>query len=296
MGRTRLRGLSIAGIEIGIEVPEPCEWDWPETAIGEFTCLPRQPEVHVGLRVAALSDGDWAGERYSLGGSTFEVARRGSDWLIGLSRAGQRLQSAIFDREFRVGEVVQSPDWARQRKYPLAGGLDEWIVLQRTVAKGGLCLSGRAVAQGGGAQVALGAEDSGAARGWRVATPSLLGRTTLVVAAEEGALRVHRTPWCGAMDDRLGRDARVEELSCLDASLTAYREVLDPDEAAEVLVGHAVLPLTDERFLDRVLRNAQRLVARTRVVRFGVDGQVERAKACPPLALVSPLAPLRGPA
>ena len=295
MGRTRLRGLTIAGIAIGLEVPETCEWDWPESAVQDFSCPPRDPEVHVGLRVGGLSDADLAGERYSLGAFTFEVARRGEDWLLGLSRAGKRQQLALFDGEFRVGEVVQSPEWAAQRRYPLGAGLGEWIVLQRTVARGGLCVSGQAVTQGVGAQVALGVADPVAARGWRVATPSLLGRQTLVVREEGTELRVFRTPWCGGMDEGLGTDARVLELRCLDESESTYRELLDPGDAAEELVSHAVLPLCDERFLDRVLRNATRISEASRLVRIGVPAATKAQHACPPPpAIDRALTALRG--
>lgn len=294
MGRTRLRGLSIAGIQIGVEVPDHCEWDWPDDGIDEFECLPRDPEVHVGLRVAEISQADLGGTRYPLGASTFEVARRGEDWLVGLTRAGKRQQLALFSNDFRVGEVVQKPDWAEQRRYPLAGGLDEWIVLQRTVARGGLCLSGRAISTPGGAQIALGTGDSASTRRWRIAAPSLLGRQTLALRENGSALRVFRTPWCGEMDDALGADARVLEFHCRDESETAYRELLDPAEAAEQLVAHAVLPLDDERFLDRVLRNASRMGEQLRVVRLGMPAAAERAAACPPARIAHVLTPMSG--
>jgi hypothetical protein len=58
-------------------------------------------------------------------------------------------------------------------------------------------------------------------------------------------------------------------------------------------VSHAVLPLCDERFLDRVLRNARRASERTRLVRVGVSESVERAGICPPPALAHALMPLR---
>jgi hypothetical protein len=294
MGRTRLRGLSIAGIGIGLEVPEICEWDWPESALRDYVCPPHDPEVHVGLRIAEVSQADLAGERYFVGAFGFEVARRGDDWLVGLSRGGKRRQLALFDGEFRVGEVLQSPEWAEERRYPLGAGLDEWIVLQRTVARGGLCVSGRAVARGLGAEVTLGAGRASSGRGWCVATPSLLGRQTLVLREEESGLRLFRTPWCGGMDDGLPHDVRVLELRCLDESDEPYRESLDPNEAAEELVGHAVLPLCDERFLERVLRNAKRISDGIGLVRLGqVDVERERA-SCPPAAIARGLVPLRG--
>lgn len=294
MGRTRLRGLSIAGIEIGVEVPDHCEWDWPEDGIDEFECLPRDPEVHVGVRVAELSQADLCGTRYPLGASTFEVARRGEDWLVGLTRSGRRQQLGLFSSDFRVGEVVQSPEWAERRRYPLAGGLDEWILLQRTVARGGLCLSGRASSAAGGAVVALGAGHTEATRRWRIAAPSLLGRQTLALRETDVALRVFRTPWCGEMDEALGPDARVLELSCSDESEAAYRELLDPADAAEQLVAHAVLPLEDERFLDRVLRNATRMAEQHRVLRIGVPSAPERPAARSAVHPSNSLTPLFG--
>lgn len=269
MGRTRLRGLEIAGIQIGIEVPDSCEWEWPDTSIRDFACPPRAPEVHVGLRIAELGSSELQGERYLIGASSFEIARRGEDWSIALSRGGKRRQLALFDRDFRNGEIVQSPEWARERRYPLAGGLDEWLVLQRTVARGGLCVSGRASLQSGGARIELGREDSGAATGWRVASSALLGRQTLVLREERGALRVFRTPWSSSVEERLGNDARVVELRCFDAAEQNFRELLDPRDAAEELVSHAVLPLNDERFLDRVLRNASRASEQMHCVRVG---------------------------
>lgn len=294
MGRTRLRGLTIAGIGIGLEVPDICEWDWPEGALGDYASPPHEPEVHVGLRIADVTQADLAGERYSVGAFGFEIARRGDDWLVGLSRGGRRRQLALFDGEFRVGEVMQSPEWAAERRYPLGAGLDEWIVLQRTVARGGLCVSGRAVARGLGAEVTLGAGAASNGRGWCVATPSLLGRQTLVLRGEESGLRLFRTPWCGGMDEALAHDVRVLELRCLDDAEAPYREVLDPSEAAEELVGHAVLPLCDERFLERVLRNAKRISEGVGLVRLGrPDLERERA-VCPPAAIAKGLVPLRG--
>lgn len=294
MGRTRLRGLSIAGIQIGVEVPDRCEWDWPDDGVEPFECLPRDPEVHVGLRVAEIAQADLGGARYPLGSATFEVARRGEDWLLGLTRGGKRRQLALFSSDFRVGEVVQAPDWAEQRQYPLAGGLDEWIVLQRTVARGGLCLTGRALPATGGARIALGADDGSKTRSWRIASPTLLGRQTLALREEGAALRVFRTPWCDEMDEALGAEARVVEFGCRDASASAYRELLDPAEAAERLVSHAVLPLDDERFLDRVLRNAKRMGEQGRVVCVGTPEVAAPSIARPAARIAHALTPLLG--
>lgn len=271
MARTRLRGISIAGIQIGIEVPEIYDWEWPESTISEFQCLPRDPEVHVGLRVDAPAQADLGGERYSVGAWTFEVARLGGgDWVLGLSRRGRREKLARFDGEFRVGEIIVSADIARSRVYPLRSPIDEWIVLHRTVARGGLCLEGSATSVGGSARIRLG--DAPSRRGNRqtVPTPSLLGRRGLLVREERDRLRLFRTPWSDSMDPRLSSEARIDAFERVRDSEIDWSDRLDPANAADLLVRHALVPLSDEGMLDRVLRNAQSLARGARVLERGV--------------------------
>ena len=274
MTRTRLRGLEIGGIQIGIEVPETFAWPWPNGAIADFCCLPREPEVHVGVRVGHLDDHDLGGERYRIGAWTFEVARRGEDWLLGLTRRGRREQLAIFDREFHAGEVVVSADSARQPGFPLRSPLDEWIVVHRTVARGGLCLNAVAQSDEGHASLLLGGA-TGSGRPptrWSTSSPGLFGRNTLLVREQAGRLRCFRTPWSDAMDIRLGSMAPVLDLTVVEETESPYRELLDPQDAAELLVAHAVVPLCDEGLLDGVLRNARRIGEGARVLRIGEAG------------------------
>jgi hypothetical protein len=294
MARTRLRGLEIGGIQIGIEVPESCEWEWPEGPVADFQCLPRDPEVHVGLRVADIASEDLGGECYAIGPWTFEVARVGSDWRLGLSIAGRRAQLASFDRDFAAGEVTVCREMAAQRTYPLRGPLDEWIVLHRTVARGGLCLAGSATARDGQAIIRLGATDPRAKQGWSSPTTSLLGRSAVLVRETRGQLRLFRTPWSRSLDPSLGFEARVAEFEQIEEAEEAYVELLDASHAAERLVTHAIVPLCDDRLLDRVLRNARRIGRGTRVVERG-----ESVDAAAPMAWRSPqlqgaFAPPRG--
>lgn len=269
MARTRLRGLSIGGIQFGIEVPETCEWRWPEGPIADFACLPRDPEVHVGLRLGDPDRVELAGECYALGAWTFEVARRGEDWLLGLSRRGRRAQLAHFDSEFRTGEIILSRDEGVRTRYPLRTPLDEWIVLHRTVARGGLCLNARATHDRGLANVRLGAAPAEQADRWMTSTSTLFGRNTVLLREEAGRLRVFRTPWGDTLDARLGAAPGVCELSASEEAERPYRELLDPSEAADLLVTHAIVPLCDDGLLDRVLRNAQRIGESVRVLRLG---------------------------
>ena len=270
MARTRLRGLEIGGIQIGIEVPENCEWEWPEGPVADFQCLPRDPEVHVGLRVGDVDREDLGGECYAIGPWTFEVARVGSDWRLGLSIAGRRAQLASFDRDFEAGEVTVSREMAAGRTYPLRGPLDEWIVLHRSVARGGLCLVGSARArEDGQAVVRLGGSDAQPTQGWSSPTTSLLGRNAVLVREERGRLRLFRTPWSRSLDPALGFEARVCEFEKIEEAEQVYVDLLDASHAAERLVTHAIVPLCDDRLLDRALRNARRIGRGTRVIERG---------------------------
>ena len=267
MARTRLRGLEIAGIQIGIEVPEVYDWEWPEGPVAEYRCFPYEPEVHVGVRVGTLTSEDLGGERYAVGSWTFEVARQQRDWQLGLSRGGRRVQLAHFDDGFRTGEVIVSPEFAERRAYPLEGPLEEWIVLQRTVARGGLCIIATAEAVDGGALLRLGASLTSGRR----ACPdsSLLGRHTVLVREEQGLQKVFRAPWSTAIDGRLGSRSLLREVQAIEPAPVPFDTRLDPIEAAERIVTYAVVPLCDETLLDGVLRNAQRIARNTPLRELG---------------------------
>ncbi len=278
MARTRLRGLEIAGIQMGIEVPETCDWEWPDGPVADYTCLPRDPEVHIGLRVAAIGSEDLGGERYAVGAWIFEIARRGNDWLLGLSRRGEREQLAVFDQEFRAGEITLSRAAGRMRSYPLRTPIDEWIVLHRTVARGGLCLTARASADLGGARIDLGVGAARPADRWRTHSNSFLGCNAILIREDRGRLRAFRTPWSDAMDERLPICSSVIEINALEKTERTFRELLDAGDAAELLVTHAIVPVCDENLLERVLRNAQRIANGARVVRVG---ETEIAESLP---------------
>jgi hypothetical protein len=278
--RTRLRGLEIAGIQMGIEVPENYEWEWPGSPVAEFVCLPREPEVHIGLRVCEITSADLGGERYGLGDWTFEVASRGGDWLLGLSCRGVREQIATFDRDFRAGEILVSHDTAGKRRFPLRTPIDEWIVLHRTVARGGLCVNGSIRTLGGPVSVRLGRNAAPPSRDrWATHHRSLLGRDTVLLRESGSRLRSFATPWNQTRESTPGGAPPVADLTVVEEAPKAFRECLDVDEAAEILVTHAVVPLCDENLLDRVLHNARQMAEHTKVLRRG-----EVAETAAPIA------------
>lgn len=272
MTRTRLRGLEIGGVQMGIELPESCPWRWPDAPIARFACLPRDPEVHVGVRVGSVPQGDLGGERYRISAWTFEVCRRGEDWLLGLERDGHREQLAHFDRDFRSGEVLVAASDGGPA-FPLRTPLDEWIVLHRTVARGGLCLSATARAVEGHASLRLGAGVRGAPEGLGSSLASMVrgARSTILLREQAGRLYAYRTPWSDSVDPRLARVAPVSDVMLIEDAERPYRERLDPDEAADLLLSHAVVSVSDEVLLDRVLCNARRLAERVPVLRVGAS-------------------------
>lgn len=279
MTRTRLRGMEIGGIALAVEVPESCPWTWPDAPISDYACPPRDPEVHVGVRVAAVPQYAIGGERYDVGGWVFEVARRGEDWLLGLERAGRREQLAHFDPELCQGEIVISREYRDESGFPLRSPLDEWIVVHRTVAHGGLCLRGTAHAVGGRASLRLGTAPRFTSPLARVASGARPGsqvsaqpqrRPTVLLREQGGVLRAYRTPWSDAIDRRLPRITPVCDLTFFEEADRPYREPLDPEEGADYLATHAVVTLSDEDFFDRVLQNARRLAARIDLHREGM--------------------------
>lgn len=287
MTRTRLRGVRIGGIEIGIEVPADCAWQWPDAPIADFACLAREPEVHVGVRLGSVPQIDLEGERYSVpSGGTFEVKREGEDWLLGLSVDGHRDLIARFDGEFGSGEVVISRESPRAPFFPLAAPLAEWILVHRTVLHGGLCLRGIAIAVGGRTSIRLGegATAFASTTGWRrmssIRSFSSAGanrRPMVLVREEDRRLRAYPTPWSEGGDLQLVEATAVAEVIGHSETARVDRERLDPDEAAELLATHAVVPLSNEVLLDRVLCNARRLAGRTVVLRMGGGGRVAAA-------------------
>lgn len=294
MARTRLRGLEIGGIQLGIEVPANCKWEWPDGPVAEYQCLPREPEVHVGLRVGDVPEGDLGGECYAIGAWTFEVARRGTDWQLGLSLRGRRAQLALFDREFETGEITVSREMAASRTYPLRSPLDEWIILHRTVARGGLFLSGNAQSQDGRAVIGLGTTEAAPTNRWATPRSSLLGRNAVLLREERGKLRLWRTPWSQSIDPTLGFEVLVEEFQAVEETEQPFRECLDPENAAELLVTHAIVPLCDDGLLDRVLRNARRIGGTARVVEVGESANPAAPMAWRSAQLQGAFAPPRG--
>jgi len=186
---------------------------------------------------------------------------------------------------------------ARTRPYPLRGPLDAWIVLPRTFSRCVLCLNASAHELAGQAILRVGAPVPGAANRWHTPSTSLLGRSALLIREERDRLRLFRTPWSESIDPRLPFECRLREIQRVEESDQPWRQALDPADAADLLVRNAVVPLCDDTFLERVLRNAQGIVESASVMEVGSVPAGEESTA--PMAwrstqLQSAFAPPRG--
>ena len=155
------------------------------------------------------------------------------------------------------------------RTYPMRGPLDEWIILHRTIARGGLVLNASASLRDGAAVLRLGAPPPARPGRWHVPTPSLLGRSALLVREERDRLRLFRTPWSESIDPRLAFETRVSGFQRVEEAEHPWTDLLDSSDAADLLVTHSIVPLCDEALFDRVMRNAQRIAGEARVVEIG---------------------------
>ena len=97
------------------------------------------------------------------------------------------------------------------------------------------------------------------------------------------------------MDRSLGPVSRVVEFSVFDESESPYRERLDPSEAADLLVTHAIVPVCDEGLLEKVMANARRIGEGTGFIRLGVSEASTAPIAWQSPQLQSGFAPPRGP-
>ena len=153
--------------------------------------------------------------------------------------------------------------------------------MHRTVAKGGLILKGRVDVRDGVARVRLGAgsgpREEASTQSWN-RRGGVLGHGTTLVREQGARLRRFSTPWNGGLEHALRPPLPIREFEVLEPSQSPYRECLDPNEAAEILVMNALVPLCDEAMFDYVLDNARSIAELTPVIRQG-----EVPRAAPPI-------------
>lgn len=279
MGRSKLRGLEVAGVRVAVEVPSPFDWRWPRS-MERFAVPPCDPEVHIGVRVGSCEFRLDDPVVYECGQGSLEVARDGRDWLVVSDRGDGLRRLARFDASFSQGEVVVSPRAAADGIHPLCHPIDEVLLLHRIAHAGGLVLHGSAVVRDRRALAFVGSGRLPGEAGPRSANETLDGAHVLAagrVVLRPGSLgvRAHATPWSG--DPGVGESgetgasqvmsAGLEAVHVLGASEEVAIEPLDAHAAVAELLAYVVAPVHAPGIADRLMENATRITHSVRVLR-----------------------------
>jgi len=303
MGRTRLRGLELAGLRIAVEAPPSFCWRWPEPGLGSLACPPGDPDIYVGVSLGAPSLPDWEPVTYSFDGGTFDIGRVEDEWVIAVHGRQQRFERvARFDERFREGEVMISHGAVGGCAHPLEGPLLDLVVLHRLIALGGLVVAGSAVMRDGAGLAFLASEESGGATpGVRESsragggaelfhTPG--GRFALRLE-DDGVVRVHGLP--GASGQlRAGSSARLEAIHVVTPTSEVFAEPLSAERATSELLERVYAPVHDADCAAHLMEIVAKVTARLPFLKLGLpqvsrvvpfawgDRQAARAFAVPP--------------
>jgi hypothetical protein len=278
MGRTRLRGIELAGVRVAVEVPADAPWDWSGTPHARFACPPVDPEVVVGVRRGRLHPRGRDTIAYACDGATFEVGRDGSDWEVAVRMRDRLERVARFDASFGEGEVVIAPD-APAGLAPLAHPLDEIIALHRIARAGGLVLRASAVFREGRALVFASQEpaeeerSSADAPGWRRISPPSLAGDRVVLRIHDSGVCAHGTPW--QRDAHFGSPlrARLDAVHVIHPARAVYAERLRGAEAMAELLPFVLAPVHDPEGAQRFAAVAERMSHLVPVVRLGLPAE-----------------------
>ncbi len=288
MGRTKLRGVECAGVELAIEVPSNWNWDWADAPWAGSSVLPHEPDVFIGVRVTAPEGPERESVRYTARGVHFEVGSTREDWVVAVYGPRGLERSARFDADFRQGEIRVAPDAIRDLAHPLAHPLDELILFHRLVREGCLVVDARMRAESGEAQLFFDTPQT-------PNTPSIPGfavrsrGSTLVLrpAVErstggETGVWVYTAPWQSAGEGPapLPSRSRLAEIHLLagedDSDLpSCHSRELSPRAASNELLRHVHAPMHDGDALARLAEVVERVVRQVRVSRLDAPAMSE---------------------
>jgi hypothetical protein len=273
--RTKLRGITVAGLRIAIEAPPSLPWHWPEGAVARFASSAVDADVHVGVRVGEVETQPGEAVCQDSDGGTVEMTRDGRDFVIASHIRGVLQRVARFDDGFRWGEVVIGPEssYARSCGYPLAHPLDELILRHRIVREGGLMLRACGVLREGHALLFAGPSGAGKTTISQLmrthADALVLSDDRVVLRRDGGGTRVFATPWHGdgKLDSTLS--ARLCAIHVIRHAPEVLAEPLCGATAACALLENALLPGWDPAGSEAALDFVAGLVQRVPVVRLG---------------------------
>ena len=293
MGRTRLRGIELAGVRLAVESTSEFSWDWPQAGLGRLACAASEPDIHVGVSFGEIVSPRWDPVTYSFDGGTFDVARVGEEWWVAVHAQGRRFERlARFDRDFRQGDVRLAAGMQRGLQHPLEGPLLEWLITHAVIERGGLILAGSAMLDSGAALALLstgphpvGSPCEGSA--WDGAAPILTPGPRFAVHRTADHFRVHGLPGFSGYGDSAVA-GKLRAIHVLDSAQEARLEPLAADEAVEAILCRACAPIHAPELTEKILTTASVLASRVPVTRMGLPQErpvVPFAWGCPETAL-----------
>ncbi len=270
MGRTRIKGLELAGVRMAIEVPSHFSWVGAGAGLGRFECSARDAQIHVGVRIATprLPTGETL--FYETAGRRFEIGKDAGDWEMAVYDAHGRCErSAFFDSSLSQGEVTLSPEAAAQGRLPLDHPLDELLLLHRVVEQGCLVLRGSVVVREGEGMVFL--SENGAqemTHGLAGNSQHLVIRPSRQVDGIKQPARVHATPWGAGPPTASLASAPLSKIYVVRSGGTRPVESLGTSESVGEILQHAFAPLYDPEAADRLFNVVRDVSRQTPVVRM----------------------------
>jgi hypothetical protein len=273
MGRTKLRGLEIAGVKLAIEVPSNFDWTWPDATTESLSCSPVEPDVHIGVRIGATQAPSGDTFLYESNGAQFEIGWQDESWIVAIHGSRRCERTARFDSDFRFGEIVISPEFARESQYPLERPLDELILLHRLIRDGCMVLHGSVSVRGGQALVFLESADASGhsesresgghrGRGYVVLRPVLEARSE-----HSHGVWVHSTPWSGQSGQASFLRAPLAAIHILGPGATPF-ERLSGRAAQNEILQHAFAPVHDPEAAERLFEIIGQVTRKTSVIRM----------------------------
>lgn len=280
MGRTRLKGIELAGIRVAVEVPSGAPWDGPDDAFAPTACSPHEPDVYLGVRIAEPHFPTGDSIVYTSRGRTFEVARRADDWWIAVHGRERCERVVRFDTSVNQGEITVHPRAASRISHPLSHPFDELLTVHAISRAGGVVIRGTAVLrddralvfsgrQAGGTNDPLIANGGSAESGWRPVATSDIG-TCVVLRFDSAGVVLHGMPSVSSSAGEAPLRARLDAIHLIEPATAVYTQTLDPDEAAEEILDHVFAPLHDPESTSRMAENALKLAASVPVLRLGL--------------------------
>jgi hypothetical protein len=277
MGRSKIRGIEMAGVKLAIEVPSNLDWQWPDERTRSLACPPIDPDIHIGVQVARPRRPLGDTFRYQTRGLRFEIGWEGENWAVAIYGDDGCQRTARFDADFRHGEVVVSPEFAASNPYPLAHPLDELIMLHRLMREGCLIVDGSVSIRDRQALLFIEGADPSS-----VAPSELLGATSNSrscgqvvlrpvlerVVGDETRIWVHPAPWrMDCPDSGMGR-VPLASIHILSSDGGPAVEPMKQQTAANEILQHVFAPVHDPDTADRLLEIIEQVVRRVQVFRM----------------------------